>query len=35
MGMVANKKTIYLADIMGFRALVCNGDSGFVEQRLR
>ena len=35
MGMVANKKTIYLADIMGFGALPYKGDQGFVEQRLR
>jgi hypothetical protein len=34
MGMVANKKTIYLMKLMGFRASAYNGNSGSAGHRL-
>jgi len=34
-GMVANKKTIYLMKLMGFRAFAYKENSGFAGHRLR
>ena len=34
MGMVANKKTIYLMKLMGFRAIVYKENSDFAGHRL-
>ena len=35
MGMVANKNTIYLMKLMGFRAFAYKENSGFAGHRLR